>query len=412
MIESRNHIYIFYHFFEPDDVVSARLYSQLAADLVQRGWTFTAFPCNRSCHGSDNIYPSRTAWQQVSIHRIWRPAFSQSSFVGRLFNSIWMLFAWSIAALMLPKVKNEIVIIGTDPIFSVLLAIPWKLIRRHSRIVHWCFDLYPETAIADGIVNQQSPIARIIHHILCIAYRRCSLIVDLGSCMRERLAKYQHGIPTCTITPWALIEPPALPIPDAKVRHHLFGDAHLALLYSGTIGRAHSYDEFLRLARQLRNHHVYFCFAGRGYRSDELRATVDGSDTNIQVSGFATENELHNRLAACDIHMVSLRDDWTGTVVPSKFFGALAVGRPVLFAGSPESSVAHWIREHRVGWVLSTETHDAIATALIELCQNPTALRQLQQHCHDVYTRYFSRKQMVDIWHDELMKLHHSSPAK
>ena len=65
------------------------------------------------------------------------------------------------------------------------------------------------------------------------------------------------------------------------------------------------------------------------------------------------QSDLEVRLSAADIHVVTLRDEWTGTVVPSKFFGALAVGRPVLFAGSPKSAVARWIVKHRVGWVLT-----------------------------------------------------------
>ena len=30
-------------------------------------------------------------------------------------------------------------------------------------------------------------------------------------------------------------------------------------------------------------------------------------------------------------------------MVPSKFFGALSMGRPVLFCGSPDSDIAYWI---------------------------------------------------------------------
>jgi len=49
-----------------------------------------------------------------------------------------------------------------------------------------------------------------------------------------------------------------------------------------------------------------------------------------------------------------LSPSYTGAVVPSKFFGALAAGRPVLFEGSVDCSIARWIKEHRIGWVLPT----------------------------------------------------------
>ena len=75
----------------------------------------------------------------------------------------------------------------------------------------------------------------------------------------------------------------------------------------------------------------------------------------MRFAGFAPESELEKRLAAADIHLVSLRPEWTGVVVPSKFFGSLAAGRPVVFAGGPDSAIARWIHEFGVGWVLTTD---------------------------------------------------------
>jgi hypothetical protein len=60
-----------------------------------------------------------------------------------------------------------------------------------------------------------------------------------------------------------------------------------------------------------------------------------------------------------------LRKEWTGTVVPSKFFGALAIGQPVLFVGSRESSVARIIEEHGVGWLIGVKIRE---TAKIGVC--------------------------------------------
>jgi len=37
-----------YHFFHPDDVVSAQMFSDLAAEQVRRGWDVTALASNRT----------------------------------------------------------------------------------------------------------------------------------------------------------------------------------------------------------------------------------------------------------------------------------------------------------------------------------------------------------------------------
>jgi glycosyltransferase involved in cell wall biosynthesis len=193
--------------------------------------------------------------------------------------------------------------------------------------------------------------------------------------------------------------------PDPAVRRELFGDAALGLLYSGNFGRAPSYEEFLELARRLRGSGVAVCFAVRGNRADELHKAVWPDDANVSFAGFAPESELERRLAAAEVHLVSLRPEWTGVVVPSKFFGSLAAGRPVVFAGSPDSAIAGWIREHGIGWVLSPDTLDAVAADLRQLAADPGRLGALQRHCHAVYREYFSWQEVVDGWDRELRAL-------
>ena len=109
-------------------------------------------------------------------------------------------------------------------------------------------------------------------------------------------------------------------------------------------------------------------------------------------------------LRAPDIHMVSLKPEWTGTVVPSKFFGSLAVGRPVLFAGSKDSSIARWINEYQVGWVISDRSDlEQVANELKELSKQPERLRDIQERCHRVYQENFSMNATIDRW-DELLR--------
>jgi colanic acid biosynthesis glycosyl transferase WcaI len=207
------------------------------------------------------------------------------------------------------------------------------------------------------------------------------------------------------LTPWALFEPPHPVTADPETRRVLFHGASLGLLYSGNVGRAHSYDDFFALARRLRSHDAHFCFSVRGNRATELRDAVRNDDSNIGFADFASESELGNRLSAADIHMVSLQAGWTGIVVPSKFFGCLAAGRPVVFAGSRRSCIAGWIAEHQVGWVLDGESVESVAEDIIRLAKEPQRLRSLQAHCHSVYQEHFRMELVMDAWNTELSEL-------
>jgi glycosyltransferase involved in cell wall biosynthesis len=314
-----------------------------------------------------------------------------------------MLAAWSLPIGRRP----DVLIVGTDPILSVVVAIAWRVTRPGVKIAHWAFDLYPEAPVADGMLRADSLLVRGLRAVLRVAYGCCHLIADLGACMRRRLDFYRPRGRQTTLVPWALSEPAAPVPPDPVVRRELFGKAGLGLLYSGNFGRAHAYDEFLTIARHLRGSGVSLCFAVRGNRADELQKAVRPDDTNVNFAGFAPESELERRLAAADVHLVSLRPEWTGVVVPSKFFGSLAAGRPVIFAGSPDAAIATWVRDLGVGWVLTRETAPSVADDLGSLAADPARLTALQRHCHAVYHEHFSWRVVMDGWDRELRALWH-----
>jgi hypothetical protein len=242
-----------------------------------------------------------------------------------------------------------------------------------------------------------------------------------------------------TIPRCALTEPPG-PLPvDEKEKSALLGTGPagwplLFLMYSGTLGRPHGYEWTLRLARAIRDQHhamrtareqinrpdeaamgglnsmgmglafaetrppVGLLFGVRGARVEGLRAALGPDDSHVRIVPCAPRDGLRARLAAADVHVVSLNPAFTGTFVPSKFFGALAVGRPVLFEGHPGSSIARWIREHGLGWVLGEDNHAVVAADLLAYATDEKRRDDLMRHCHYVYQRNFTRKASAARW--------------
>lgn len=401
----RPRIAILYHFFHPDDVVSGQLFSGLAEDLAQRGWEVEALPSNRSCHADVTYTPSRERWHEVLIKRIWRPRLKQASSKGRIFNALWMITAWSTMAFRSKKQLPDVLFVGTDPVLSILVAGVVKTLRPSVKVVHWAYDLYPEAAIADGLVRPESRLVKLLKRMLGYSYRSCDLVADLGACMRHRLEVYGHQCPKLTLPPWALVEPKQREEANPSLRRQLFGDARLTLMYSGNFGRAHEFVEFLQLARRLRDTGIVMGFSVRGNRVDELKAAITPEDTNIRFLPFASEAELGQHLATGDIHLVSLRQNWTGIVVPSKFFGCLASGRPVIFAGEAEASLSQWIDEYQVGWKLRSDTVEAVAQSLLDIKEEPTELLAMQERCWKTYQQHFSRKHVVEQFDAEMRRI-------
>jgi colanic acid biosynthesis glycosyl transferase WcaI len=400
------HVLLYYHFFHPDDVVGARQFTDLAVEQQRRGWDVTVLTSNRSYRGGGEEFPTYENWNGIHIHRVFRPNWDQSQWVPRLGNSTFLMAGSFLRALALRRAKLDVIVIGSDPAFSPMLALPLRLAYPSTAMVHWCFDLYPEAIAAEGggpLVSALVPVARAL---MKRAYGKFDHLVDLGPKMRERLASYGVRAAQETLVPWALVEVAEPGVPDPEVRSQLFGDAKLALLYSGTMGRAHEYTAFLRLARACRarsGRAISFCFASRGSRQNDLRRAVTPEDVNVSFAPFAEERDLRSRLESADLHLLSLRPEWGGIVVPSKFFGSLAVGRPVIFAGPPDSEIGTWIAEHDVGLRVEEGSIDRVVDHLHRLIESGDDLHRWQRNTLRVYQREFSKRVINDRW-DALLR--------
>ena len=225
--------------------------------------------------------------------------------------------------------------------------------------------------------------------------------------MRARLTPGDASVVRETLVPWALTVPAVSPRnPDPVIRRQLFGEAELGLLYSGTLGRAHDFTPFLKLARASRERsgdRVAFCFASRGQGTADLLRSLEPSDTNVRIAPFGAESALLDRLESADVHLLSLREEWSGIVVPSKFFGSLAVGRPVLYAGPGDSDVAHWIRALDVGWDSGALGINGVLDLLNELRSSPELLKTAQARARAAYDRHFGKDRGIDRW-DSLLR--------
>jgi glycosyltransferase involved in cell wall biosynthesis len=396
-----------YHFFHPDDVVSARMFTDLAVEQTRRGWQVSVLTSNRLWRDPHAQLPRFERWNDVEIHRVFRPPWDQARPFERLGNSAWMLASWLARARSLgaqrdgaqPARSFDAIVVGSDPAFSALMAPVLRRLFPRAAIVHWCFDLYPEAITAEGI--GQTHVEKAARGLMRIAYAAYDALVDIGPRMRERLAEYGAPGRQETLVPWALAETDRPIAVDTTARRALFPDAKLALLYSGTMGRAHEFSALLRLARACRartGNAISICFSVRGNRADELAREITADDTNVSLAPFADEATLQARLAAADLHLVSLRDDWAGVVVPSKFFASLAVGRPVIYAGPAESEIARWIGEHDIGFHVTDGTTDAVADRLHELLDDGGALARLRERALAVYRREWSRAVTNDRW--------------
>lgn len=394
-----NKILIINQVFWPDKHNTARHISELAKELSLRGWDVSALISNRTIFDyKKKVVPKKGVWEGVKYKRVYVPPFNPRKNTQRLLSAFWLVFTW---IFYIPFWgQYDAVLLGTNPPFAYLIIPFVRLFHRKTKILLWGFDLYPEAIMVAG-GSLWKFLGAIIKPLTKFCYNKVDVMVDIGPCMREKLRKYHHPAREITLTPWSFVEPKHMLMPHTKTREKLFGNAKLTLLYSGTIGKAHEFDNFLLLVRELnkRKASVGFCFAGFGNGMEQLKRKINNEESNISFAGFVdTDEELEQRLSSADINLISLKEEWTGISVPSKFFGAMASGKMILFSGSKSSSLSIWLKQYNLGFHLTKDNYLRVADMLEDLTKNPVKIDVMKNNAFKIYQKKFSKKIVCDSW--------------
>src|SRR6202008_1535505 len=92
---------------------------------------------------------------------------------------------------------------------------------------------------------------------------------------------------------------------------------------------------------------VRIVIAGFGARHGEMVALaerLEGTET-VRFLPYQKRERLPLSLSSADVHVVGLAKGLAGYVVPSRLYGILSAGRPVIVAGDATSGTAPPVRQ-------------------------------------------------------------------
>ncbi|MCB1562374.1 MAG: glycosyltransferase family 4 protein [Alphaproteobacteria bacterium] len=271
-------------------------------------------------------------------------------------------------ALKLPR--TDLLVSMTDP---PLLAAAGDLIKRvkKNRHVHWCQDLYPDILPALG-TNLPEFAQGFFKRVAYGAMGRADKVIVIGRCMARHLTYNGLDPKQITVIPnwpdFELIRPPGKngfngavtgqPVVDGS---RAFDDQmkdgpKFRVLYAGNIGRAHPIDTILGAAEILNEEHpeIEFLFVGDGPRYDEIARRRDHLHLgNIRLLPFQPLGRLKPLMESGDVHLISMKEEAAGLLVPSKLYAALAVHRPCILIGPEHSETAKVLHDFGAGQVVA-----------------------------------------------------------
>jgi glycosyltransferase involved in cell wall biosynthesis len=362
-------------FFYPDSAATSQFLTDLARHLAANGHEIRVI-CGRSSYADPDAMPC----PPVQIVRTPDLPFKRG-FLGRILSYLSFLSGALFHGIFGPK-TDLVLTLTTPPALSLIGSVVKA--TKGARHFIWEMDVYPDIAVDLNVLNSRSWITRSIGAAFDSARCHSDGVIALGDCMRHRLIG--HGIPPNKIhvtENWAdsrEIRP--LPFPDSSP---------LRLFYSGNLGLAHDVETIRAAIHNLRSDpRFHFAFAGAGAQRPALESFCrENHIANVSFQGYRPRQELAQSLAACHIGVVTQKPATLGAVVPSKTYGLMAAGRPILFIGPREATPARIVGRHQCGWQIDPGDTATLIALLEHLAVNQNLVRDSGARAREAFLRNY-----------------------
>jgi colanic acid biosynthesis glycosyl transferase WcaI len=172
--------------------------------------------------------------------------------------------------------------------------------------------------------------------------------------------------------------------------------------YSGNLGRAHECDTMFEAARLLKDDpRIVFLMVGGGFHTDALKARAASVGlTNIAFQPYQPLEALADSLSAADLHWISLKPELEGLIVPSKVYGILAAGRPILAVTDADGEIARLVNRYECGMHVALGDHHRFAQLVRELADDPDRAKALGEAARRAATQSFTRAAALASWRE------------
>jgi hypothetical protein len=419
-------ILIVNRFFGGAQIPTGRMAEDVARVLVECGHEVTALASTGTYSGAEK-QPQHGTWsiehgvggmrlEQVHVPK-WMPR-----------ALAWLWFTWQ-ARKRIPRMDWDVCVLMTDPPLQPLLAPraarpkdeePKRSVdsgrrsrgqtkRRRDektdrRVAVWMMDLYPEALAASGRLSETNPIYRWYFNKRQRALGKCDLLIFLGETQKALVEKREgEKVERCEVVGGqeadGTRQTKTMVVPPWDDRGNIALATEESLrnlaLYAGNLGEAHCFEEILAAVPFLPAD-WRIRFAVRGAKSAGLKAAANELKSprnqeakrlgaEVEVTGYASEEETPRLLASARVHLITMSPGWEGIVVPSKLYGCIRTGRPVLFVGPENADTAREIRANDWGGVLPPgASGELVAAAILKLAARPTREVRMQRGAVEV----------------------------
>jgi colanic acid biosynthesis glycosyl transferase WcaI len=327
-------------YFPPDTSATARMALSVAEPLAEEGNEVTVL-CGRPSYDPTE----RRLWRvshtetmgQLRVIRVGSTDYPRFNMERRVVNYL------SYVVLAVPRalfVPCDVVLAMTDPPFQGIVGALVALLKGKPYVYN-IRDLYPDMAVGGSLVAPGA-LARIWESLHRWALKRATRVIVLGDDMRARIISKGVDAARVVVVRDGAETPPQdaaeAPI-DQEVVNPIRGGSNFVLVHAGNLGFYGAWDTLLQAAGELEKDGVRLVFVGDGAQREQIVARAAGL-ANVVFLPFFPASKIPSVLAAADAHVITIKRGLEGVVVPSKLYGILVAGKPIVAVAPPETDVA------------------------------------------------------------------------
>jgi len=262
-------------------------------------------------------------------------------------------------------------------------------LRRVPYAIH-IMDHYPGLVGALGYMNEEGIAYKWLDKRMDKALQKAEFVTVLGSCMKQLVM--DKGIPSDRIK--QVINVPSIKDEPLTVDYleSIGLNNKFTIIYAGNMGIAHEFRTVLAVAARMEKTHpeIHFIMLGKGHRKKEVEKHVkDTQPSNMTMVGYLENEEFTAIMKQTDLHLITLRDNFNGLLVPSKLYSSVALGKPVLFEGPETCEISVVLAEHKAGTRVAHMDEAGLEAAIISYWQDAEKLavegknakKYFEEHC-------------------------------
>lgn len=389
----------------PDPSTTGQHLHDAGAALAARGHEVRVLAADRGYNDPSRKYPARETRDGVEIRRLPLSSFGKGGTAVRMAGALSLVAQIVVRGLFSRRPDAILVSTHPPPCPIGALVLSWL---RSIPICYWVHDLNPDMAVRMGALREGSLPVRLMRWLNRRILARAERIVFLDRFMAEHAQRTRDvSAKTAVMPPWPHNDH-AEEVEHADNpwrREHVGEGRRLVVMYSGGFTRAHPLDTVLEAALRLQDEEgLEFLFVGEGSGKRELDALIERErPRNVRSLPFQPLETLRYSLSAADVHVVSVGCGTVGLTHPSKIYGAMAAGRPILLLGPSPCHATDILDGHDIGWRVAHGDVDGAVEVLREVRRSPRErLARMGRTARELVQRRYSREALRGRFCDEV----------